>query len=162
MLCCVVKPLTQMCTFKLLKHCRSFSEGFYVTKMLLKSSFNMATHSHTQVWKQKHRKQSQNSEGLFFPAHHTDHLASSGFRLFGALFWKRLGVMMRLLKKWRSGCKYRRQTGTRRRQMTLFLADTWLSKWWRMFRKTVCVICPPSYSLCLCVCSKNYIINYHQ
>jgi hypothetical protein len=39
--------LTQICTFKLLKPCRSVSGESDLTKILLKSSFNMTTHNHT-------------------------------------------------------------------------------------------------------------------
>jgi hypothetical protein len=36
-----LKPLTQICTFKLLKPCRSISDEVTLTEMLVESSFNM-------------------------------------------------------------------------------------------------------------------------
>jgi hypothetical protein len=65
----MIKPLNKICTFKLLKVCRRVSGNFGLTKKLLKYSFNTTKHDHTQVL--KHRKLSQNSDGLFFPTHHT-------------------------------------------------------------------------------------------
>ena len=80
-------------------------ENLTSTKMLLKSSFNMAAHSHTQIW--KHGKQS-----LFYPAHHIAQIllpqvSISLEPLKAPSVRKDWGVMMSLLKKWRSGCKYR-------------------------------------------------------
>ena len=98
------------------KNCRTISAELDLTKMVLKSSFNMKTHNDTQVW--KHRKQSQYSDELFFPTHHTAQflppqnytsletakMSSTG---------KSVGLMTWLLKKLISGCEYRIQTGTR-------------------------------------------------
>jgi hypothetical protein len=50
--------------------------------MLLKSPFS-TTHDHTQV--STHSKQSQNSDGLFFPTPYGPDVAPSDFYLFGAL-----------------------------------------------------------------------------
>jgi hypothetical protein len=80
----MVRSLTQICTFKLLKPCKSISGEFDLTKMLLKSSFNVTMHNHTQVL--KCRKQSQNMDALFFshPPYSPD-LAPSDLSLFGVL-----------------------------------------------------------------------------
>jgi hypothetical protein len=62
-LCHVVNPLTQICTLKLLKPCRSISGEFHLTKMLLRT-FNRTVQGHTHF---KTQKQSLNLEGLFLP-----------------------------------------------------------------------------------------------
>ena len=68
-LCHVVKPLAQICTFRLLKTLQKLSRRVWFQEMLLKSSFSMTAHDCTQVW--KHRKQSQSSDRLFLSTHHT-------------------------------------------------------------------------------------------
>lgn len=60
-LCDVVKPSTQICTFEFLKHRRSVSGEWDITEIFLKS---IRTAQTTHVWKL--RKQSQNSDGLYF------------------------------------------------------------------------------------------------
>jgi hypothetical protein len=65
-------------------------------------------------------------EGLFFPTHHTSQiLLTSNLRKFWALKMPSLGkglrLMTRLLKKWRSGCRFRIQTYAKRRYMLLFV-----------------------------------------
>ena len=50
--------------------------------MVLKSPFS-TTHDHTQI--RTHRKQSQNSDGLFFPTPYGPDIAPSDFYLFGTL-----------------------------------------------------------------------------
>lgn len=45
----MVKPLTYICTLKLLKPRGSISGKFDLTKMLLKSGLNTKTHDNTQV-----------------------------------------------------------------------------------------------------------------
>jgi len=45
----LVKPLTQICTVKLLKPSRNISGEFNLTKMLLKLSFSVTMHDYTQV-----------------------------------------------------------------------------------------------------------------
>jgi hypothetical protein len=62
----VVRPLTQICTLRLLKHFRSVSGEFDLTEMLLKYS-RTTTHDKTQVLKR--RKQSLNADGLFSTHH---------------------------------------------------------------------------------------------
>jgi len=48
-LCPLVKPLTQICTVKLLKPSRSISGEFNLTKMLLKLPFNVTIHELTRL-----------------------------------------------------------------------------------------------------------------
>jgi hypothetical protein len=48
-ICSLVKPLTQICTVKLLKPSRSISGELNRTKMLLKLLFNVTLHDHTRV-----------------------------------------------------------------------------------------------------------------
>jgi hypothetical protein len=72
-----------------------------LTKMLLKSPFNMTTHNHAQVCKQK--KQAKNSDGPLFPTRHRAiNLTPSDSHFFGVLkapMEKGVRVIM-LLKKW--------------------------------------------------------------
>jgi hypothetical protein len=79
----VVKPLTQLCIFKLLKPCRSFSGEFDLTKMFPKSSFNMATQPHISLKTQVAITELGRTH-LTCPPFSPD-LAHSGFHLFGAL-----------------------------------------------------------------------------
>jgi hypothetical protein len=71
--------------------------------MLLKSSFDMTMHNHTQV--SKHRKQSENSDGLLFPTNPTaqillPQISTSMEPSKMTSVGKGLGAMTRLLKKW--------------------------------------------------------------
>lgn len=96
--------------------CRSHSGEIDLTKMLLKSSFDTTTHVSTQD--RKHRKQSHKSEGLFFRTLHTAPILlpqiSTSLEPSKLLCVEKvLGVLMRFLKKWGSGCEYKFQTGTR-------------------------------------------------
>ena len=88
-----------------LTRCRSTSGGNDLIKLLLKSFFNTTTHDRTQVW--KHRQESQNLDGLFFPTYYTSQillrqiattLEPSKMPSVG----KGLGLVTRLNKKWRS------------------------------------------------------------
>jgi hypothetical protein len=72
-----------MCTFKLLKPCRSSSGEFDLTKMFLKSSFNMATQPHISLKTQEAITELGRTL-LPCPPYSPD-LAPSGFHLFGAL-----------------------------------------------------------------------------
>lgn len=100
-----------------LKSCKSISGEFNLTKMLLKSSFNVTMHNHTQVL--KCRKQSQNLDGLFLPTHHTTQILL--LQICASLASSKtpplegLAVRTRLFKKQKSGCKYKIQPGTKKR-----------------------------------------------
>lgn len=78
--CHVVKPLTKICTVKLLKSGRSISDWVHPHIMLIKSSSNQKTLEQTQVW--KHKKQSHNSDELLFLTHHSAQMCSLRFPLF--------------------------------------------------------------------------------
>ena len=89
--------------FKLLKHCRSISGGFDLTKCCWQSPSTWQLMI-TQVW--KHRKQSQSSNGLFFPIHHTaqmllPEISTSLEPSKVPTVEKGWGVLTRLLKKWK-------------------------------------------------------------
>jgi len=69
-----------------------------------------------------------------YPVHHRTQILVSQASIFlepskVPSVGKLLRVMMRLLTKWRSCCKYRSQTGRRWRQMAFLIADTRLLKW---------------------------------
>jgi hypothetical protein len=114
-ICPLVKSLTQICTVKLLKPSRSISGEFNLTKILLKLSFNVTMHNHTQVG--KYRKQSQKWDGIFFLTLLTAEILlpqiSPSVEPSEMPFKVRGLGMMRLLKKLSSGCEYNIQISAR-------------------------------------------------
>ena len=155
----MVRSLTQICTFKLLKPCKSFSGEFNLTNVLLKTSFNVTMHNHTQVL--KHSKQSQNLDGLFFPTHHTAQILllqiSTSLQPSKTPPTEGLAVRTRLFKKWRSICKHKIQPGTKGREMLLFLTGTRILKLMKIMYKNKA--CNTTIYLSY---QQSYTINYHQ
>jgi len=97
------RNLPTVSTLTLLKSGRIVSGNLVLTKMLLISSFHTATHDHPQAW--KHRKQTKNSNGFFFPIYLTaqnlpSHISTSLGPSNTSPVEKGLTVMTRLLKKW--------------------------------------------------------------
>ena len=89
----VFQPVTQICTFKLLIPCRSISEEFDLTKILMNSSFSITTYHHTHKFGNtgiNHKSWTV----LPYPPNSPD-LASWELYLFGALTrchpWERFG-----------------------------------------------------------------------
>ena len=115
-----------------LKPCRSILGEFSMTYMLMKSSFSLTVRDHAQAW--KHKTWSQNLDCSSSPTIQptscclkiSTSLEPSKMPSMGKGLW-----VMRLLKKWRSGCEYKIQTywkGTGRGEMLLFLAGSLSSK----------------------------------
>jgi hypothetical protein len=129
----MVKQQSQICTFRPLKSCKSISGEFDLTKMLLKSSFNMTMHEHTSL---KTQEQSQNSDGLFFPTHHIaqillPQISTTLETSRMPSMWKDLGMMIRILKKWLQG----QNSGTKGGQMLLFITGARLLKYMEIIPK---------------------------
>jgi hypothetical protein len=87
--------------------CRNILGEFNLTEMLLKSSCNVIVHDPIQA--RKHNKQSQNSDGLVFTTHLTFQILFAQISVSlepckRLSMGRGLRVMMRSLKKWRSGC----------------------------------------------------------
>jgi hypothetical protein len=115
------------------KPCRSISGEFSLSYMWIKSSFSLVVCDHAQTW--KHRTQSQNLDCSSSPTIQPTSSCLKFSSLWSPLrchqWGKGLGVMTRLLKKWRNGCEYKIQTywkGTGRGEMLLFLAGSLLLK----------------------------------
>jgi hypothetical protein len=125
-LCHKFKPLTEIYKFKILKPCRTVSGQFNLIKNFAETFLQQNAQPH--IW--KHRKRLKNLKWTLLPhPPHSPDLAT--FHLFGALkdaiLRKKFGMMTMLMKKWRSGCEYKIQTGTRRGQMHLFLTGARLN-----------------------------------
>ena len=118
----MVKTLTAICTFRLLKLCRKVRREFGLTKMLLKSSFNATTHNR-QVSTQEVIANLGCSVLPHLP--YSPDLDPSEFSLFGALkvsfVGEGLGVTTTVLKKGKRGCECKIQPGAWRRQVLFFL-----------------------------------------
>ena len=63
----MVKPLTYICTLKILKPCGNISKDFDLTKsFFLKSGFNSTLRDHTQF---RNAGSNHKTDGLFVPEH---------------------------------------------------------------------------------------------
>ena len=114
--------------------------------MSMKSFSNMTTRSHTHFW--KHRMQSQNSDGKFFPNHHTTSVLLSQISLSFGVFKDVIRVrriegddeVTEEVKKWlrvqNSNC-YKKWNICP--SFTL-LQGRWV--WWRLCRNIRCVVHP--------------------
>jgi len=112
----------------------------------------LSTRQPTTTHKFESRKQSQNSDELFFPTHHTAQiLLPQNYTSLEPVKMSSVGrgvvVMTWLLKKLISGCEYGIQTGTRTGWRSCFSLSQGCWSWWTLPRKTKCVLHPSSYSM---------------